>query len=168
MMLIHHLSKFEIAKCDVNKVWNLQILHNNLLIRKNGKEIRKKEIWFRCLKEEYSTHWGVFQIPQGRIINIASVVGLVGNVGQANYSAAKAGVIGLTKSVAKEYASRNLNVSALWLTAISDADRSCKWYLFKWVFLILRLMQSLQDSLHLIWLPSLGMKQRKKYWKQYL
>ena len=48
---------------------------------------------------------------QGRIINIASVVGLVGNIGQANYSAAKAGVIGLTKSVAKEYASRNINVS---------------------------------------------------------
>lgn len=48
---------------------------------------------------------------QGRIINIASVVGLVGNVGQANYSAAKAGVIGFTKTVAKEYASRNINVS---------------------------------------------------------
>lgn len=50
-------------------------------------------------------------ILQGRIINIASVVGLVGNVGQANYSAAKAGVIGLTKTVAKEYSSRNINVS---------------------------------------------------------
>lgn len=50
-------------------------------------------------------------ILQGRIINIASVVGLVGNIGQANYSAAKAGVIGLTKTVAKEYASRNINVS---------------------------------------------------------
>ena len=53
-----------------------------------------------------------FPCVQGRIINIASVVGLVGNVGQANYSAAKAGVIGLTKTVAKEYASRNINVSS--------------------------------------------------------
>ncbi|KAM2334142.1 hypothetical protein ACFXTH_011728 [Malus domestica] len=50
---------------------------------------------------------------KGRIINIASVVGLVGNVGQANYSAAKAGVIGLTKTVAKEYSSRHINVNAV-------------------------------------------------------
>ena len=48
---------------------------------------------------------------QGRIINIASIVGLTGNVGQANYAAAKAGVIGFTKTVAREYASRNINVS---------------------------------------------------------
>lgn len=47
---------------------------------------------------------------QGRIVNIASVVGLVGNVGQANYAAAKAGVIGLTKTVAKEYSSRGITV----------------------------------------------------------
>ncbi|RYR35394.1 hypothetical protein Ahy_A10g050549 isoform F [Arachis hypogaea] len=50
---------------------------------------------------------------KGRIINIASVVGLVGNVGQANYSAAKAGVIGLTKTVAKEYSSRSITVNAV-------------------------------------------------------
>ncbi|KAJ0812033.1 putative 3-oxoacyl-[acyl-carrier-protein] reductase [Helianthus annuus] len=50
---------------------------------------------------------------KGRIINITSVVGLVGNVGQANYSAAKAGVIGFTKSAAKEYSTRGINVNAV-------------------------------------------------------
>ncbi|PWA76998.1 ketoacyl-ACP reductase 1 [Artemisia annua] len=50
---------------------------------------------------------------KGRIINIASVVGQVGNVGQANYSAAKAGVIGFTKTVAKEYSSRGITANAI-------------------------------------------------------
>ena len=49
----------------------------------------------------------------GRIINIASVAGLMGNPGQANYASAKAGLIGLTKSVAKEYAARNITANAV-------------------------------------------------------
>lgn len=49
----------------------------------------------------------------GRIINVASVVGVLGNPGQANYVAAKAGVIGLTKTLAKEFASRNILVNAV-------------------------------------------------------
>jgi 3-oxoacyl-[acyl-carrier protein] reductase len=51
---------------------------------------------------------GMMKRRAGRIINISSVVGLIGNKGQANYAASKAGLIGLTKSVAKEYASRNI------------------------------------------------------------
>jgi 3-oxoacyl-[acyl-carrier protein] reductase len=49
----------------------------------------------------------------GKIINIASVVGLMGNAGQANYSASKAGMIGLTKTMAREFASRSINVNAI-------------------------------------------------------
>ncbi|MBU3958580.1 MAG: SDR family oxidoreductase, partial [Candidatus Omnitrophica bacterium] len=49
----------------------------------------------------------------GRIINLASIIGIIGNAGQANYSASKAGIIALTKTTAKELASRNINVNAV-------------------------------------------------------
>jgi len=56
---------------------------------------------------------GMMKQRSGRIINVTSVVGLVGNPGQANYAASKAGLIGLTKSIAKELASRNVLVNAV-------------------------------------------------------
>ena len=55
----------------------------------------------------------VLKQRSGKIINIASVSGILGNAGQANYSASKAGVIGLTKSVARELASRSIQVNAI-------------------------------------------------------
>lgn len=72
---------------------------------------------------------------QGRIINIASVVGLTGNIGQANYSAAKAGVIGFTKTVAKEYSSRNINVSFMELFIyLSNINMLITTYNITWKF----------------------------------
>lgn len=56
---------------------------------------------------------GMMKRRWGRIINIASIVGLIGNKGQSNYAASKAGLIGLTKSVAKEFASRNILANAI-------------------------------------------------------
>ncbi|NQZ68264.1 MAG: SDR family oxidoreductase, partial [Lentisphaeria bacterium] len=65
---------------------------------------------FNCLKSVSRT---MMKNRWGRIINVSSVIGLIGNPGQINYSAAKAGIFGLTKSAAKELSSRNINVNAI-------------------------------------------------------
>ncbi len=100
----------------------IDILVNNAGITRDGLLMRMKESqWdevintnlkgvFLCTKNVSK-----FMIKQrsGNIINITSIVGLIGNPGQANYSASKAGVIGFTKSCAKEFASRGIKVNAI-------------------------------------------------------
>lgn len=109
-------------KAAVDEWGTVDVLINNAGITRDGLLMRMKKTQWQEVIDLNLT--GVFLCTQaatkimgkkrkGRIINIASVVGLVGNVGQANYSAAKAGVIGFTKSVAKEYSSRNINVNAV-------------------------------------------------------
>ena len=86
---------------------------------------------------------------QGRIINIASIVGLTGNAGQANYAAAKAGVIGFTKTVAREYASRNIIVSTSFDLSTQSFYRVFQLLIYFWIFLF-RQMLLLLDLFHRI------------------
>ncbi len=100
----------------------LDILVNNAGITRDGLLLRmKEEDWdavinvnlkgaFLCSKEAVKI---MAKQRYGRIINISSVVAFIGNQGQANYSASKAGIIGLTKTIAKEYASRGITSNAV-------------------------------------------------------
>lgn len=109
-------------KAAVKSFGKIDILVNNAGITRDGSLLMmKEEDWDAVLNTNLK---GVFLCTKtaaklmlkkkyGRIINIASVVGLIGNAGQANYSAAKAGVIGLTKTSAKELAARNITVNAV-------------------------------------------------------
>lgn len=101
---------------------SIDILVNNAGITRDGLLIRMKEDdWDQVidtnLKGVFLTtkHVGKIMLKQkqGKIVNISSVVGVMGNAGQANYAASKAGVIGFTKSTAKEFASRGVNINAI-------------------------------------------------------
>jgi 3-oxoacyl-[acyl-carrier protein] reductase len=100
----------------------IHILVNNAGITKDGLALRMKtEDWQAVIDTNLSGSFyasqavmqGMMKERWGRIINIVSVVGKMGNAGQANYVAAKAGLIGLTKSLARELASRNITVNAV-------------------------------------------------------
>lgn len=138
--LINEIKSFGVdalaIKCDVsstNEVENfvkevkahyntIDVLVNNAGITKDGLILRMKEEDFDDvldvnLKGTFNTTKSISSImvrqKYGKIINISSVVGIAGNAGQCNYAASKAGVIGFSKSVARELASRNINVNVV-------------------------------------------------------
>ncbi len=112
----------EMVTAFTEKFEKIDVLVNNAGITRDGLIMRmKEEDWdavlnvnlkscFLCCKAVSRT---MMKAREGVIINIASVVGLMGNIGQANYSASKAGMIGLTKTLAREFASRGIRVNAV-------------------------------------------------------
>ena len=112
----------QFVKQIVEEFGNIDVLVNNAGITRDTLLMRMKEEDF---KQVIDTNLiGTFNVTKnvisymmkarsGRIINISSVVGISGNAGQTNYSASKAGIIGFTKSLAKEVASRNITVNAV-------------------------------------------------------
>ena len=106
----------------LDKLGKVDILVNNAGITKDNLLLRMSEAeWdavidvnlkgtFNCIKAVSKL---MIKQRSGKIINIASIIGIIGNAGQANYSASKAGIIALTKTMAKELACRNINVNAV-------------------------------------------------------
>lgn len=112
----------ETVKSCVEEFGKIDILVNNAGITRDMLMIRmKSEDWNAVLGVNLTGAFNVsktvvklmIKARSGRIINIASIVGLIGNAGQVNYSASKAGLIGMTKTMAKEFASRGITVNAI-------------------------------------------------------
>jgi 3-oxoacyl-[acyl-carrier protein] reductase len=126
-----YLSRFDVSNPQEVKekikeiestIGNIHILVNNAGITRDGLFLRmKEEDWDAVIKTNlysvfYVTHAVLPMMTKqrwGRIINISSVVAFTGNIGQTNYAAAKAGLIGFTKSLALEVAGRNITVNAV-------------------------------------------------------
>ena len=112
----------KMAEDVMSKYGKIDILVNNAGITRDTLIMRMKlEDWNAVIETNLTS---VFKVTQsvvkhmskanyGRIVNIASVIGIHGNFGQANYAASKAGVIALTKTIAKEYASKNITCNAI-------------------------------------------------------
>lgn len=105
-----------------NELGSPSVLVNNAGITRDGLILRMKdEDWHSVLEANLSSVYyctrealrSMVRAKWGRIINLASVVAIIGNPGQSNYCASKAGVIGLTKSVAREYAARGITANAI-------------------------------------------------------
>jgi len=120
---VTHLEDVEkMVEAAVQRYGKIDILVNNAGIARDKLILRMtEEDWdtvlnvnlkgtFNCTKAVIKY---MSKQRSGKIVNIASVVGMMGNPGQANYSASKAGVIGLTKTVAREFAARGINVNAI-------------------------------------------------------
>lgn len=112
----------ELVKATEEKFEKIDILINNAGIERDKLLIKMtEEDWDKVMEVNLKGAFNCTKIigrkmmrkRTGKIINISSVVGLTGNVGQANYAASKAGLIGFTKSVAKELASRGITVNAI-------------------------------------------------------